>query len=136
MPITTHRIRTTTRTTTRITLTLVIPYSPTPRLTMNSTSTGWDLSKNYAVCVIIQHRQTCNTKLTFAFEYKTSIFLILFLRESASKYLVPALEFCSTQDDFMLVFSYLRKYCFFSGNSLKTVAGSSVFSFYSCFPYS
>lgn len=38
-----------------------------------------------------------------------------FYSESASKYVVPALEFCSTQEDVQRVFSYLRKYCFYSG---------------------
>lgn len=41
--------------------------------------------------------------------------------ESASKYLVPALEFCSTQEDYMRVFSYLRKYCFFSDVLLRSL---------------
>lgn len=41
--------------------------------------------------------------------------------ESASKYLVPALEFCNTQEDFKRVFSYLRKYCFFSDVLLRSL---------------
>lgn len=41
--------------------------------------------------------------------------------EGASKFLIPALEFCSTQEDFMRVFSYLRKYCFFSDVLLRSL---------------
>lgn len=41
--------------------------------------------------------------------------------ESASKYIVPALEFCATLDDFMRTFSYLKKFCFFPDILLRSI---------------
>ncbi|RMZ95186.1 serine threonine- phosphatase 4 regulatory subunit 1 [Brachionus plicatilis] len=41
--------------------------------------------------------------------------------ESASKYVVPALEFAAAQEDFVRVFFYLRKYCFYSDVLLRSL---------------
>ena len=83
---------------------------------MSSTLTDWVHMKNFAVCVIIQRLQTCKH---FAIIFVNKLYfdkkIFINQRESASKYLVPALEFCTTQENYMRVFSYLRKYCFFSG---------------------
>ena len=42
-------------------------------------------------------------------------------RESASKFIVPALEFCASQEDYQRVFSYLRKFCFFPDILLRSL---------------
>lgn len=44
-------------------------------------------------------------------------FDILFFQSSelASKYVVPAFEFCTTLEDYQRVFYNLKKYCYYSG---------------------